>query len=210
MLHNTFKGIWIDRLVHGIRITVNLLYNNSCMDLRLEVSHGTHVIGNNIFLSDFNFWKLAVGRHTVTNARQSEMLCNLLRSFKSFHIFGWFHACNWISQKKAARPVRLIQFSEEIPSYIPIAAIFPEKNLAVPLRQAFSREKNRAVPLRQAFSRGKNLVAPLREAFSRGTNLAVPLREAFSREKTLVAPLRQPVSERRDWRYQVSESILTD
>jgi len=66
-IHNAFKGIWIDWQAQGIRITGNLLYDNSWMDLHLEVSHGPHVIDNNLFLSDLNIWDLAVGSAFVNN-----------------------------------------------------------------------------------------------------------------------------------------------
>ena len=66
-IHNTFKGIWIDWQAQGIRITGNLLFDNSWMDLHMEVSHGPHVIDNNCFLSDLNLWNMAVGSAYVHN-----------------------------------------------------------------------------------------------------------------------------------------------
>jgi len=66
-IHNTFKGIWIDWQAQGIRITGNLLYDNSWMDLHLEVSHGPHIIDNNCFLSDLNLWNLSTGSAFINN-----------------------------------------------------------------------------------------------------------------------------------------------
>lgn len=66
-IHNTFKGLWIDWQAQGIRITGNLLYDNSWMDLHLEVSHGPHVIDNNLFLSDLNVWDMSVGSAFINN-----------------------------------------------------------------------------------------------------------------------------------------------
>lgn len=66
-IHNAFKGIWIDWQAQGIRISGNLLYNNSWMDLHMEVSHGPHVIDNNCFLSSLNLWNMAVGSAYVHN-----------------------------------------------------------------------------------------------------------------------------------------------
>jgi alpha-N-arabinofuranosidase len=66
-IHNAFKGIWIDWQAQGIRISGNLLYNNKWMDLHLEMSHGPHIIDNNIFLSNLNLWDLAVGSAFISN-----------------------------------------------------------------------------------------------------------------------------------------------
>jgi alpha-N-arabinofuranosidase len=66
-IHNCFKGIWIDWEAQGIRITGNLLYDNSWMDLHLEVSHGPHIIDNNFFLSNLNLWNIATGSAFINN-----------------------------------------------------------------------------------------------------------------------------------------------
>lgn len=66
-IHNSFKGIWIDWQAQGIRISGNLLYNNSWMDFHLEVSHGPHIIDNNCFLSDLNLWNISTGSAFINN-----------------------------------------------------------------------------------------------------------------------------------------------
>lgn len=66
-IHNAFKGIWIDWQAQGIRITGNVLYNNSWMDFHLEVSHGPHIIDNNCFLSDMNLWNMSTGSAFINN-----------------------------------------------------------------------------------------------------------------------------------------------
>ncbi len=74
-IHNTFKGMWIDWQAQGIRISGNLMYDNSWMDLHLEVSHGPHVIDNNLFLSDLNLWDMGVGSAFVNNLFAGQ-ICN--------------------------------------------------------------------------------------------------------------------------------------
>lgn len=66
-IHNTFKGMWIDWQAQGLRITGNLMYDNSWMDIHLEVSHGPHIVDNNILLSDLNLWNLAIGSAFINN-----------------------------------------------------------------------------------------------------------------------------------------------
>jgi hypothetical protein len=58
-IHNTCQGIWLDWMAQGIRITRNLMYNNSGNmkyendwdDIFMEVNHGPILIDNNILLS---------------------------------------------------------------------------------------------------------------------------------------------------------------
>jgi hypothetical protein len=66
-IHNAYKGIWIDWQAQGVRITGNLLFDNKWMDLHLEMSHGPHVIDNNIFLSSLNLWNVATGSAFINN-----------------------------------------------------------------------------------------------------------------------------------------------
>jgi hypothetical protein len=51
-IHNTGRGIWLDWMAQGARVTGNLLYDNTTDDLFVEVNHGPFLIDNNIFLSD--------------------------------------------------------------------------------------------------------------------------------------------------------------
>ena len=50
-VHNTGRGIWIDWMAQGTRITQNLLYDNTTDDLFAEVNHGPYLVDNNLFLS---------------------------------------------------------------------------------------------------------------------------------------------------------------
>jgi hypothetical protein len=50
-IHHTFRGIWLDWMTQGTRVSANLCNNNGRDDLLVEVNHGPYVIDNNIFLS---------------------------------------------------------------------------------------------------------------------------------------------------------------
>ena len=50
-IHNVGRGIWLDWMTQGARVTKNLFYNNDLEDLFLEVNHGPFIVDNNIFLS---------------------------------------------------------------------------------------------------------------------------------------------------------------
>ncbi|MCA1747642.1 MAG: right-handed parallel beta-helix repeat-containing protein, partial [Bacteroidales bacterium] len=50
-IHNTGRGIWIDWMAQGTKISGNILYDNTTEDLFSEVNHGPYMVYNNIFLS---------------------------------------------------------------------------------------------------------------------------------------------------------------
>lgn len=50
-LHNTGRGMWMDWMAQGTRISRNLCYDNTTDDLFCEVDHGPYLVDNNIFLS---------------------------------------------------------------------------------------------------------------------------------------------------------------
>ena len=51
-LTNCGRGLWLDWMAQGTRVTGNLLYNNSTDDVFVEVNHGPFLIENNILLSE--------------------------------------------------------------------------------------------------------------------------------------------------------------
>jgi len=50
-IHCTGRGIWLDWMTQGTRVSGNLFYDNDMEDIFLEVNHGPFVVDNNIFLS---------------------------------------------------------------------------------------------------------------------------------------------------------------
>ncbi|MBL7969129.1 MAG: right-handed parallel beta-helix repeat-containing protein [Prolixibacteraceae bacterium] len=50
-IHRTGRGIWLDWMTQGTRVSGNLFYDNDMEDIFLEVNHGPFVVDNNIFLS---------------------------------------------------------------------------------------------------------------------------------------------------------------
>jgi hypothetical protein len=50
-IHNAGRGLWLDWMAQGTRITRNLCYDNTTDDLFMEVDHGPYLVDNNLFLS---------------------------------------------------------------------------------------------------------------------------------------------------------------
>jgi hypothetical protein len=60
-IHNTGRGMWMDWMAQGTRITRNLCYDNTTEDLYVEVNHGPFLVDNNLFLSPRNIWDMSQG-----------------------------------------------------------------------------------------------------------------------------------------------------
>ncbi len=50
-IHHAGRGLWMDWMAQGVRITRNVCYQNTTDDLFVEVDHGPYQVDNNIFLS---------------------------------------------------------------------------------------------------------------------------------------------------------------
>jgi hypothetical protein len=85
-IHNTGRGIWIDWMAQGTRITGNLLYDNTTDDLFAEVNHGPYLVDNNLFLSDLSLRDWSEGGAFVHNlfAGRIEMR-QVLGRFTPYH-----------------------------------------------------------------------------------------------------------------------------
>jgi hypothetical protein len=66
-LHNCGRGLWLDWMAQGTRVTGNLLYNNSTDDIFVEVNHGPFLIENNILLSPLSIRDWSEGGAYVHN-----------------------------------------------------------------------------------------------------------------------------------------------
>jgi hypothetical protein len=53
-IHDCGRGLWLDWMTQGTRVSGNLFYNNDLEDLFLEVNHGPFIVDNNIMLSAYS------------------------------------------------------------------------------------------------------------------------------------------------------------
>lgn len=61
------RGLWLDWMAQGTRVTGNLFYNNTTDDIFVEVNHGPFLIENNIFLSGLSVRDWSEGGAFVHN-----------------------------------------------------------------------------------------------------------------------------------------------
>lgn len=66
LIHDSFMGTWLDWQAQGSRLHANVYYNNG-IDIKIEVTHGPHLVDNNIFASEQNFQNAAQGGAYVHN-----------------------------------------------------------------------------------------------------------------------------------------------
>ena len=60
-IFRTVRGIWLDWMAQGTRVTGNLLYQNASEDLFVEVNHGPFLVDNNVFLSKGSLLDMSQG-----------------------------------------------------------------------------------------------------------------------------------------------------
>jgi hypothetical protein len=58
---NCGRGIWLDWMAQGARVSGNLCYRNDLQDFYSEVNHGPYLVDNNLFLSLCSVWEMAQG-----------------------------------------------------------------------------------------------------------------------------------------------------
>ena len=66
-IHRSGRGIWMDWMAQGTRISGNVVYDNSTDDLFVEVNHGPFLVDNNLFLSALNMRDVSQGGAYVHN-----------------------------------------------------------------------------------------------------------------------------------------------
>ncbi|MCP5518008.1 MAG: carbohydrate-binding protein [Verrucomicrobiales bacterium] len=60
-LHRTTRGLWLDWMAQGTRVSANLFHDNASEDLFVEVNHGPFLVDNNLFLSPSSLLDMSEG-----------------------------------------------------------------------------------------------------------------------------------------------------
>jgi len=67
-IYRSWRGIWLDWMAQGTRVTRNLLHDNyGSQDLFVEVDHGPFLVDNNLFLSPGSLFDMSQGGAYVHN-----------------------------------------------------------------------------------------------------------------------------------------------
>lgn len=65
-IHHCTLGTWLDWEIQGVRLSCNI-YDKNNRDLMIEVTHGPHLIDNNLFMDNYAFDNFAQGGAYVNN-----------------------------------------------------------------------------------------------------------------------------------------------
>ncbi|HSA97068.1 MAG TPA: right-handed parallel beta-helix repeat-containing protein, partial [Acidobacteriota bacterium] len=75
-IYRTVRGLWLDWMAQGTRVSGNLFHDNQAEDLFMEVDHGPFVVDNNIFLSARSVLNVSQGGAYVHNLMAGEIRVN--------------------------------------------------------------------------------------------------------------------------------------
>jgi alpha-N-arabinofuranosidase len=73
-IYRTCRGLWLDWMAQGTRVTANLFHENQSEDLFVEVNHGPFLVDNNIFLSPTAVLDMSEGGAYVHNLMAGRIL----------------------------------------------------------------------------------------------------------------------------------------
>jgi len=80
-LYRSYRGVWLDWMAQGARITQNVLHDNGPWDdLFLEVNHGPFLVDHNLLLSGRSLWDMSQGGAYAHNLFAGEIIAS----------WGWF------------------------------------------------------------------------------------------------------------------------
>ena len=85
-IHNTGRGIWLDWMAQGTRVSKNLMYNNDLQDLFLEVNHGPTLVDNNLLLS-----KVSIRNQSQGGAFVHNLIAGQIRMWSEPYRFTPYH-----------------------------------------------------------------------------------------------------------------------
>ena len=66
-IYRTCRGLWLDWMAQGTRVSGNLFHDNAAEDLFVEVDHGPFLVDNNLFLSAVSLLDMSEGGAYVHN-----------------------------------------------------------------------------------------------------------------------------------------------
>jgi alpha-N-arabinofuranosidase len=75
-IHHTSRGLWLDWMAQGARVTGNLLHDNLDEDIFVEVNHGPFLVDNNLLLSRISLLDWSQGGAYAHNLLTGSIVSN--------------------------------------------------------------------------------------------------------------------------------------
>ena len=73
-IHFVARGVWLDWMAQGTRVSGNVFYNNDWEDIYVEVDHGPFLIDNNVLGSDVSLFDMSQGGAYIHNLFKGAIL----------------------------------------------------------------------------------------------------------------------------------------
>jgi len=73
-IYRTWRGLWLDWMAQGTRVSGNLFHENASEDLFVEVNHGPFLVDNNLFLSAISLLDMSEGGAYVHNLLSGKII----------------------------------------------------------------------------------------------------------------------------------------
>ena len=73
-IYRTYRGLWLDWMAQGTRVSGNLFHENASEDLFVEVNHGPFLVDNNLFLSAISLLDMSEGGAYVHNLLRGKII----------------------------------------------------------------------------------------------------------------------------------------
>ena len=75
-IYRTNRGLWLDWMAQGTRVSANLFHDNILEDVYTEVNHGPFIFDNNVFLSSVNLRDMSEGGTYAHNLMTGIIISN--------------------------------------------------------------------------------------------------------------------------------------
>lgn len=89
-IHDCIRGLWLDWQAQGTAVRRNVMFDNRCEDLFIEVCHGPCTVENNLMLSKRNFLNVSQGTALIHNLFAGEIV--VMRDVNRFTLYHRPHS----------------------------------------------------------------------------------------------------------------------
>ena len=99
LIHHSQRGIWLDWMSQGARVSGNILFDNKKHDFFTEVNHGPLLVDNNFFLSDVSIKDVSQGGAFVHNLCAGNVQSRTSQGSDRYTQYFLPHSCTFVGEE---------------------------------------------------------------------------------------------------------------